>query len=166
MIVADIKSQVERLRYEANHFKFDNGFAMPVHVLARRIADLNQVNTQEASSRALACVMLLIGVDDEKGAQVLKVDPAGHYFPYKAVATGKAELEAMNFLEKRVDEIATLDEKGTIDLAIVAMQYILSTDFKSTEIEVASVKVGGKLRVLTDVEIEERLTAISEKSDS
>lgn len=30
------------------------------------------------------------GVDDEKGAQVFKVDPAGHYLPYKAVATGKA----------------------------------------------------------------------------
>ena len=59
--------------------------------------------TQEASNRALACVMLLIGFDDEKGAQVFKVDPAGHYLPYKAVATGKAEAEAMNFLEKKVN---------------------------------------------------------------
>ena len=46
----------------------------PVHVLAKRIADLNQVYTQEAGSRALACVMLLIGVDDEKGRNVSKVD--------------------------------------------------------------------------------------------
>ena len=154
------------LRYEANEFKFSNGYAMPVHVLARRIADLNQVCTQEASSRALACVMLLIGVDDEKGAQVLKVDPAGHYLPYKAVSTGKAELEAMNFLEKKVDELPTLDENRTIEMAIVAMQYILSTDFKSSEIEVASIKNGSKFHLLTESEIEERLTAISERSDS
>ena len=61
---------------------------MPVHALAKRIADLCQVYTQEASSRAMACVMLLIGWDEEKGPQVFKVDPAGHYLPYKAVATG------------------------------------------------------------------------------
>ena len=39
----------------------------------------------------MCCIMLLVGVDDEKGAQCFKVDPAGHYLPYKAVATGKAE---------------------------------------------------------------------------
>ena len=124
------------------------------------------MNTQEASSRAMACVMLFIGVDDEKGAQVLKVDPAGHFLPYKATAAGKAELEAMNFLEKRVEELGKLDEFGTIEMAILAMQYILSTDFKSTEIEVASVTAGGRFRVLTEAEIEDRLTAISERSDT
>ena len=48
----DIRSQVERLRYEANEFKFNNGYPMPVHVLAKRIADLCQVYTQEASNRS------------------------------------------------------------------------------------------------------------------
>lgn len=164
--LADIRAQVERIRYEANEFKFENGYSMPAHVLAQRIADICQVYTQEASSRALACVMLLIGVDDEKGAQVFKVDPAGHYLPYKAVATGKAEPEAMNFLEKKVDELNALDENATIELAISAMQYVLSTDFKSTEIEVAVVAAGQKFRVLTDEQIEERLNSISDKSDT
>jgi 20S proteasome alpha/beta subunit len=107
-----------------------------------------------------------LGVDDEKGAQVFKVDPAGHYLPYKAVATGKAEPEAMNFLEKKVDTLSTLSENDTIELAISAMQYVLSTDFKSTEIEVGLVSVGSKFRVLKEDEIEERLNAIAEKSDS
>lgn len=151
---------------EANEFKFSNGFAMPVHVLAQRIADICQVYTQEASGRALACVMLLIGVDDEKGAQVFKVDPAGHYLPYKAVATGKSEPEAMNFLEKKVEELGSLDENGTVEMAISAMQYVLATDFKSTEIEVAVVSTGGKFRKLREEEIEERLNAITERSDS
>jgi 20S proteasome subunit alpha 1 len=110
--------------------------------------------------------MLLIGVDDEKGAQVFKVDPAGHYLPYKAVATGKAEPEAMNFLEKRVEDLPNLDENCTIELAIMAMQYVLSTDFKSSEIEVGVISTGGKFRVLKEEEVEERLNAISEKSDS
>ena len=42
-LLPDVKSQVERLRYEAGDFKFNNGYDMPVHVLARRIADLCQV---------------------------------------------------------------------------------------------------------------------------
>ena len=124
------------------------------------------MNTQEASSRALACVMLLIGVDEEKGAQVFKVDPAGHFLPYKAAATGKSEPEAMNFLEKRVNELGGLDEKGTIEMAISAMQYVLSTDFKSSEIEIGVISAGKKFRLLSEEEIETRLTAVSERSDT
>jgi 20S proteasome subunit alpha 1 len=84
----------------------------------------------------------------------------------QAVATGKSEPEAMNFLEKRVDELATLDEAGTIQMAILAMQYVLSTDFKSSEIEVASISAGGKFRTLAEAEIESHLNSISERSDS
>jgi len=162
----DVRAQVERLRYEANEFMFTNGYAMPVHVLARRIADLCQVHTQEASSRALACMMLLIGADDEKGAQTLKVDPSGHFLPYKAVSTGKYEPEAMNFLEKKVAELDLLDENGTIEMAICAMQHVLSSDFKGSEIEIGVVTCGAKFRLLTEAQIEERLAAISERSDN
>ena len=42
-ILPDIRSQVQRLRYEANEFKFNNGYDMPVHALSRRMADLCQV---------------------------------------------------------------------------------------------------------------------------
>jgi 20S proteasome subunit alpha 1 len=165
-LMPDIRAQVERIRMEANDFRFNNGYPCPVHVLAKRMADVCQVYTQEASFRAYACVMLLIGVDDEKGPQCFKVDPAGHYLPYKAVATGKAEPEAMNFLEKKVDALGALSEAETIEMSIQAMQYVLSTDFKSQEIEVACISAGGKFRVLSEDEIEERLNAISEKSDS
>jgi len=156
---------VQRLRYEAQEFKHQNGYSMPVHILSKRIADICQVYTQEASSRPLACVMLLIGVDDEKGAQVFKVDPSGHFLPYKAVATGRSEAEAMNFLEKKVNELPTLDTNGTIEIAIQTMQYVLSTDFKSNEIEIGVVSVGNKFRILREDEIEERLNSISERSD-
>mmetsp|Transcript_27346 Transcript_27346/g.54738 ORF Transcript_27346/g.54738 Transcript_27346/m.54738 type:complete len:245 (-) Transcript_27346:63-797(-) len=163
---ADVRAQVERLRLEANEFEFKHGYAMPVHVLAKRIADICQVYTQEASSRALACMMVLIGAENEKGAQVYKVDPAGHFLPYKAVSTGKYEPEAVNFLEKKVTELGSLDENGTIEMAISAMQHVLSSDFKGTEIEVAVVSCGKKFHVLTESEVEERINAISERSDS
>lgn len=46
------------------------------------------------------------------------------------------------------------------------MQYVLSTDFKPQEIEVGVVSSGGKFRVLGEEEIDERLNAISERSDT
>ena len=47
-----------------------------------------QVYTQQASMRALATVAILVGVDDERGPQLYKVDPAGHFFPFKVRAYG------------------------------------------------------------------------------
>lgn len=164
-LLPDVRAQVERLRYEANEFCYKHGYPMPVHVLATRMADLCQVYTQEASNRAMAVVMILIGHDDEKGPQVLKVDAAGHFLPYKAVAAGKSEQEAMNFMEKKVEELATLDEEGCVEMAISTMQYVLATDFKGSEIEVAVVAKGKKLRKLTSDEIEDRMNSISEKSE-
>lgn len=79
---------------------------------------------------------------------------------------GKYEPEAMNFLEKKVSELADLEEENTIEMAITAMQYVLSTDFKSSEIEVAVVGESSKFRVLGEEELEARLAAISERSDT
>ena len=94
----DIRAQVDRVRYEANEFQYNNGYPVPVHVLAKRIADICQVYTQEASSRAMCVMMLLIGVDDEKGAQVFKVDPAGHYLPYVPPSSLLPDLSSLFFL--------------------------------------------------------------------
>lgn len=160
----DCRAQVSRVRHEAAEFQYNNGYAMPVHALARRMADICQVYTQEASSRALACVMLIIGIDDEKGTQCFKVDPAGHFLPYKAVATGKSEAEAMNHLEKKVDDMKSLTEDQTIEMAISTMQYILSTDFKSSELEIAVVGTE-RFRVLDEDEIENRLSNMSDTMD-
>ena len=43
------------------------------------------------------------------------------------------------------------------------LQAVLSTDFKSTEIEVAYVDGSNKFRTLTEEEIDEHLTAIAER---
>lgn len=137
------------------------------------------------------------------GPQVLKVDAAGHFLPYKAVAAGKSEQEAMNFMEKKVTEMPTLDEEGCVEMAISTMQYVMSTDFKGnaveflfswtclcichgssrvvryvycstlthllhfsgSEIEVAIVAKGKKLRKLGNDEIEDRLNSIAEKNE-
>jgi hypothetical protein len=60
---ADCRVQVTRMRGEAHEFKFKFGYDMPVHVLAKRLADICQVYTQEASLRILACTAILARCD-------------------------------------------------------------------------------------------------------
>ena len=60
----------------------------------------------------------------------------------------------MNFLEKKVKELDSLDEDCTVEMAISAMQSELSTDFKSSEIEVAVVSKGSTLRLLSEDMVE------------
>jgi len=136
---------------------------MPVHMLAKRIADIAQVNTQSASMRPLATVCLLVGVDDEKGPQVFKVDCAGHYLPFFAAASGSKEQEAVNFLEKKVAEMKGFDGDDTVRTAIMCLGSVLGSDFRGNEIEVAIVEgKAGKFRKLKEEEIESHLNAIAD----
>mmetsp|Transcript_16116 Transcript_16116/g.18066 ORF Transcript_16116/g.18066 Transcript_16116/m.18066 type:complete len:246 (+) Transcript_16116:243-980(+) len=165
--MADSKSMVQRARHEAGKWAFDNGYNMPVSTLARRMADLAQVNTQAASSRPLACIGLFVGVDDEKGPQVFKVDCAGHYLPFFAAASGPKEQEAMNFLEKRVKEMKEFDKDQVIRTAITCLGHVLGSDFRGTEIEVGSIQgIDGKFEVLPEDEIEGHLNAIADDAEA
>lgn len=162
-LIGDSRAQVQRVRQEAQDFKFKFGYDMPVHHLAQRIADIAQVYTQHASMRALGCVMILCGIDDEKGPQLFKVDPAGHFFGYKAAAAGGKEQEATNYLEKKIKQNADMDEDTTIQTAIMCLSSVLGSDFKGVDIEVGVVKDGSCFSNLTVEEIEGHLTAISER---
>mmetsp|Transcript_10018 Transcript_10018/g.14172 ORF Transcript_10018/g.14172 Transcript_10018/m.14172 type:complete len:247 (-) Transcript_10018:220-960(-) len=165
-LTADCKALVQRARYEAADFQFKYGHTIPVHVLARRIADLAQVNTQSASMRPLAVLMLLVGVDEEHGPQVFKVDCAGHYLPYRAAAIGVKEQEAANFLEKKVLDYPNYDSDQTVRTAIMCLGHVLGSDFRGTEIEVAYVEgVNGKFHTLTEDEIESHLNAIADSDN-
>jgi len=165
--MADCKSFVQRARYEAGKWTFDNGYSCPVSVLAKRMADLAQVNTQVASMRPLAVIALFIGVDDEKGPVAYKVDCAGHYLPFFASAAGPKEQEAMNFLEKRVEEMKDMDHDQVVRTAITCLGHVLGSDFRGSEIEVAEV-VGktGAFKPLGEEAVEAHLNAIADDANA
>ena len=124
--------------------------------------------------RPLGVAMTLISVDEEKGPQLYKCDPAGYYVGFKATASGPKAQEALNFLEKRLKNKEHADGSWdeVVELAITALSSVLSVDFKKGEIEIGI--VGGprtdgkegtdtKFRSLSEAEIDERLQAIAEK---
>jgi 20S proteasome subunit alpha 1 len=45
--------------------------------------------------------MILIGIDEDFGPQVFKLDPAGYFVGFHAAAAGQKQQEAMNHLEKK-----------------------------------------------------------------
>ncbi|KAK1280420.1 Proteasome subunit alpha type-6 [Acorus gramineus] len=163
-MTADAKSLVQQARNEAAEFKFKWGYEMPVDVLAKWIADKSQIYTQHAYMRPLGVVAMVLGIDEENGPQLFKCDPAGHFFGHKATSAGLKEQEAINFLEKKMKNDPAFSYEETVQTAISALQSVLQEDFKAIEIEVGVVKKENLIfRVLTTEEVDEHLTAISER---
>ncbi|MBA0810463.1 hypothetical protein Gohar_002457 [Gossypium harknessii] len=135
---------------------------------------------------------MVLGIDEEKGPQLYKCDPAGHFYGHKATSAGSKEQEAINFLEKKMKNDPAFTYEETVQTAISALQSVLQEDFKATEIEklARNANVGSEdnplsgyplfvsesacgvgvvkadnpaFRVLSTEEIDEHLTAISER---
>jgi 20S proteasome subunit alpha 1 len=174
----DARSLVQKARSESAEFKFKYGYDIPPGVLARILADQAQVYTQHAYMRPLGVIPIIIGIDEEEGTQLYKVDPAGYFVGYKATASGAKDQEATNWLEKQhkgVDggfEALTYDD--VVQTAITGLQNVLSEDLKSSDVEVAiayipsmekdgGVYQGGRFKVLTNDEVDHHLNMIAEK---
>ena len=159
----DAFSQVERTRYEAAEYRYKFGHDIPCDLLARRVANINQVYTQHAAMRPLGVSMILIGFDDEKGPMLYKCDPAGYYVGYKATSAGSKAQEVVNSLEKKFKKPVALDFESIVELAVTTLANTLEVEFKPNEIEIGIVtKENPHFRALTEAEIEAHLTRIVE----
>lgn len=72
--------------------------------------------------RPLGVISTLVGIDEERGPQLFKVDPAGYFVGYRATATGPKEQEAINYLEKKIRPDLSLSADDTVQMAISALQ--------------------------------------------
>ena len=55
--IADARASVSRARGEAAEFRYKNGYEMPCDVLAKRLANINQVYTQRVCSGNLVAAV-------------------------------------------------------------------------------------------------------------
>lgn len=164
-MIADGRSVISQARQEVAQFEYKNGYPMPASMIAKRMADLAQVNTQHAGRRTMATDIMIVSVD-EGNPQLYKIDPAGFYFAYKATACGASNQEAVSILEKKLEKNSELDFKDAVQTAIMALQETVSADFKSEEIEVGVIeRPGADFRKLDVKEIDVALDAIKERDD-
>ncbi|KAH8832818.1 nucleophile aminohydrolase [Flagelloscypha sp. PMI_526] len=183
-LLADARAQITRARAEAAEFRYKYGYEITPADLARRLANINQVYTQRAGMRPLGIAVVLIGIDDEFGPQIFKLDPSGYFVGFHATSAGQKQQEAMNHLEKKwkkldngkgADDAAAagknLGRSEVIEMAIEALSTIHAIDYKPGEIEIGitslaedePVKTRGKWRVMDDEEKEKWLLAYAEK---
>lgn len=87
---------------------------MPVAQLARRMADINQYYTQNAECRGLGTMVLMLAYDDEDGAQIFRVDPAGYFKGIRGIGIGVKSQSANTFLEKKFKKNPSLNETETL----------------------------------------------------
>lgn len=98
---------------EAADFKYKYGYSITPDLLAKRMANMNQVYTQRAAMRPYGVSMLLVGIDSERGPQIFKIDPAGYYVGFRATASGVKQTEATNFLEKQFKKSSSSSSSST-----------------------------------------------------
>ena len=87
----DARFIVTWLRQNAAQFKFKNGYEIPVHVLGHKLGQYLQKYSQYAHMRPFCVNTTIVGVDEEFGPQVYRVDPSGQAVGFKAVSTGAKE---------------------------------------------------------------------------
>jgi len=93
----DCISLISVMRNEATNYYNKYGSEIPINYLAQRIADIAQSYTQKAFQRAYAVETMFCTIDNELGAQLYKIDPAGHFLGYRAAASGVKEQESVNW---------------------------------------------------------------------
>ncbi|GAA5841457.1 hypothetical protein JCM11251_007144 [Rhodosporidiobolus azoricus] len=167
---ADARSQVQRAISEASQFRYKYGYEITPDLLAKRIANINQVYTQRAAMRPLGISMIIVGIDPELGPQIFKLDPAGYYVGFHATAAGQKQQEAINALEKGYKKGWKFDEgaNDVVELALQTLSTVLATDLKAGEVEVGIAepsKAEGRslFRKLSTQEIDEHLQRLGEK---
>ena len=144
----DARNLVSRARQEAANFAYSYGYNCPVDHVARRLANLAQLATQEAAMRPLAVSATIIGFDEEyKAPQLHRVDPAGFYTGYYGVASGSKATEAMAALEKLQDpETKMFGEslEAVVKAGLSVMQKTLGQRIAADEVEIAYVDAKGE----------------------
>lgn len=154
-----------RLRYIAADFHHDNGFEIPVSVLAAGLSELHQLESQYAAIRPTAVSALLFGFEPSSDDFALyRVDPSGVSSGYRAVAAGVKEIEAMSALEKKMNGTEFDGQADVAQFVVSTLQTVVGSDLGAKEIQVAVItRENTSFRLMDDAGVDALLKSVAEK---
>ncbi|KAI3639840.1 hypothetical protein MIR68_002154 [Amoeboaphelidium protococcarum] len=159
----DSRVLVSKARKSASKYKQVYGECPSTIVLVREVAAVMQEFTQSGGVRPFGVSLLIVGYDNEQGHMMYQVDPSGSYFPWKATAIGKNQINAKTFLEKRYNDELELED--AIHVAILTLKEGMEGGVSEDGLEIGVVQDSGphagKFRKLTLGEIKDHLVNIA-----
>ena len=162
----DAKSMITRLRYQAAEYKYNNGYHIPIKTLSQMYSETSQLMSQYVGYRTMCFVITIVGIDEEDGPQVFKIDPSGFCMGYRAITAGAKEQEGINHFEKlhKKKGFETYETEEALRTAISSISTVIGTDFKKNEIEVGYATADKPyFRKLSEEEIEAHLNVIADE---
>lgn len=154
-LTADARVLVNRARVECQSYKLTLGDKVTPEYITRYIAGVQQKYTQSGGVRPFGISTLIIGYDPEGKPCLYQTDPSGTYSAWTANATGRNSKTVREYLEKNYAETSG-DE--TVKLAVKALLEVVEPGSKN--IEVAVMRRGEQLEVLTDEAVDAMVQGI------
>jgi len=147
--------------YEARY-----GESIPVQQLVANMAAEMQIFTQRGGVRPMGVSLLICGwdthIDDLEHSNVppflYQCDPSGAFYPWKATALGKNNLNAKAFLERRYNNDLELDD--AVHTAILTLKESFEGEMDCNNIEIGVCDSMGFRRLRCD-EVKDYLAALA-----
>ncbi|KAI1287000.1 Proteasome subunit alpha type-7-like [Halotydeus destructor] len=160
-LTADARILIDRARVECQSHKLTVEDPVTLEYLTRHIAQLKQKYTQSNGRRPFGISALIAGFDEDGTARLFQTDPSGVYHEWKANATGRSGKTVREYLEKNFSADIVDNDEEVIKLALKALLEVV----QGKNLEVAIMKRGQKLHILTEEEQARYITEIEKQKE-
>lgn len=160
-LTADARILINAARVECQSHKLNVEDPVTLEYITRYIAGLKQKYTQSNGMRPFGISMLILGFDDDGTPHLYQTDPAGTYHEWKANSIGRNSKTVQEYLENHYTEELVEEDDGTIQLCLQALLEVVQTGSKN--VEIAVMKHGKPMKLLTTEEIERYVSVIEEE---
>ena len=159
-LTADARVLINRARIECQSYRLTFEDEPSVEYIAEYVSGIQQRYTQSGGVRPFGISTLIMGFDTDGNPKLFQTEPSGNHTSWKAVATGRNQKTVKEFLEKNYNEDTA---KDGVKLACRALLEVVEAGGKN--IEVAVLRKGQDLVMLSDDEVETMVTALQAEKD-
>ena len=183
-LTADARVLINRARIECQSYRLTFEDEPSVEYIAEYVSGIQQRYTQSGGVRPFGISTLIMGFDTDGNPKLFQTEPSGNHTSWKAVATGRNQKTVKEYLEKAraarrppppppppplsapPRAAQNYDEetaKDGVKLACRALLEVVEAGGKN--IEVAVLRKGQDLVMLSDDEVETMVTALQAEKD-